>query len=39
MKFGNKMLKPVICKYAVNENIKFTTSSFGPRRDVIKNVC
>ena len=40
MKFDNKMLKPVICKYTanMNENLNLT-SSFGPRRDVIKNVC
>ena len=41
MKFSNKMLKPVICKHTanINENIKFLTSSFGRRRDLIKNAC
>ena len=41
MKFGNKMLKPVIYKQTtnMNKNIKFLTSSFGPGRDVINNAC
>ena len=32
MKFGNKMLKPVICKYManMNENIKFDLVPLGP---------
>ena len=39
MKFGNKMLKPVICKHTANMNkiLNFLTISFGPRGDVIKN--
>ena len=39
IKFDNKTLKPVICKYTAitNKNLSLT-SSFGPRHDVIKNV-
>ena len=36
MKFDNKMLKPLICKYTANTNENLNlTSSFGPRRKLI----